>query len=58
MKKYLSIILVLAMMLALCACGGKTEAPKADAPAADAPAADAPATEAPAMPEDMSATEP
>lgn len=46
MKKILSILLVLSMVLALAACGGSTapaatEAPKADAPAAEAPAAPA-----------------
>ena len=46
MKKILSILLVLSMVLALAACGGNaapaaTEAPKADAPAAEAPAAPA-----------------
>ena len=46
MKKFLSILLVLSMVLALAACGGNaapaaTEAPKADAPAAEAPAAPA-----------------
>ena len=52
MKKFLSILLALAMVLALAACGASepapaaTEAPKADAPAAEAPAA----TEAPAAP--------
>ena len=45
MKKFLSILLVLSMVLALAACGGNaapaaTEAPKADAPAAEAPAGD------------------
>ena len=44
MKKFLSILLALAMVLALAACGASepapaaTEAPKADAPAAEAPA--------------------
>ena len=39
MKKYLSILLVLSLILSLAACGGsKSEAP-APAPAADAPAA-------------------
>lgn len=51
MKKFLSILLVLTMVLALAACGGsstaETEAPKAEAPAAtEAPAAEAPAAEA------------
>ena len=46
MKKFLSILLVLSMVLALAACGGNaapaaTAAPKADAPAAEAPAAPA-----------------
>ena len=46
MKKFLSILLVLSMVLALAACGGNaapaaTEAPKADAPAAETPAAPA-----------------
>lgn len=46
MKKFLSILLVLSMVLALAACGGNaapaaTEAPKADTPAAEAPAAPA-----------------
>ena len=36
-------LLALVMVLALCACGSKTEAPAAEAPAADAPAAEAPA---------------
>lgn len=47
MKKLLSLVLALLMVLSLVACA-KTEAPKADAPAADAPAADAPAADAPA----------
>ena len=50
MKKLLSLILALAMILSLAACGSSepaaTEAPKADVPAADAPAAEAPAEEA------------
>ena len=53
MKKILSALLVLAMVLALAACGGAaapaaTEAPATEAPAAEAPAAEAPAAEAPA----------
>lgn len=53
MKKVLAILLTLAMVLALCACGGSgsttaTQAPAAEAPATEAPAAEAPATEAPA----------
>ncbi|MBQ1236414.1 MAG: amino acid ABC transporter substrate-binding protein, partial [Oscillospiraceae bacterium] len=42
MKKILSLILVLTMVLALCACGAKEEAPAA-APADDAAPADSPA---------------
>ena len=45
MKKIISLLLVLVMMLGLVACG-KADAPAADAPAADAPAADAPAADA------------
>ena len=47
MKKFLSILLALAMVFALAACGGSSE-PAAEAPAAEAPAAEAPAAEAPA----------
>ena len=36
MKKIIAMLLALAMVLSLAACGGKTEAPKADAPAAEA----------------------
>ena len=43
MKKIIALLMALCMVLALCACGAKTEAPAADAPAADAPAAAAPA---------------
>lgn len=51
MKKFLAIVLTLAMVLALAACGGSsapaapaaTEAPAAEAPATEAPAAEAPA---------------
>jgi len=49
MKKLVAILMTIAMILSLCACGAAeapaTEAPKADAPAAEAPAA----TEAPKM---------
>ena len=38
-KKIIAMLLALVMVLALCACGSKTEAPAAEAPAADAPAA-------------------
>ena len=55
MKKFMALLLALAMVLSMAACGGSsapaaTEAPKADAPAAtEAPKAEAPAaTEAPA----------
>ena len=54
MKKIISLLLVLVMMLGLVACGAKApvaDAPAADAPAADAPAADAPAADAPAADE-------
>lgn len=51
MKKFLALLLALAMVLSLAACGSSdapaAEAPKADAPAAETPKADAPAAEAP-----------
>jgi len=50
MKKLIALLLVLAMMLSLAACGGKTEE-KAEAPAAEAPAAEA-EVEAAAVPAD------
>ena len=51
MKKYLALLLALAMVFALCACGesaapAATPAPESAAPAEDAPA-DAPAEKAP-----------
>ena len=46
MKKLLALLLALAMVFALTACGGS--APAAEAPAAEAPADEAPAEEAPA----------
>ena len=49
MKRIFALMLALAMVLSLAACGGN--APAADAPAADAPAADAPA--APAAPKEI-----
>ena len=49
MKRFFALMLALAMVLSLAACGGN--APAADAPAADAPAADAPA--APAAPKEI-----
>ena len=51
MKKYLALLLALAMIFALAACGGgQTAAPAEEAPAAEAeaPAAEAPAAEEPA----------
>ncbi len=42
MKKFLALLLALAMVFALCACGAKEEAPAADSTPAEAPA-DAPA---------------
>ena len=47
MKKLFALLLALAMVLSLAACGGSA-APAPEAPAADAPAAEAPAPEAPA----------
>ena len=49
MKRFFALMLALAMVLSLAACGGN--APATDAPAADAPAADAPA--APAAPKEI-----
>ncbi len=49
MKKIIALLLALAMVMSLAACGASepaaTEAPKADAPAAEAPKAEAPAAE-------------
>ena len=42
MKKLIALLLALAMVLSLAACGA-SEAPAAEAPKADAPAAEAPA---------------
>ncbi len=47
MKKVIAIVLALVMLLALCACGSKTEAPTTDAPKTDAPKTAAPQTDAP-----------
>ena len=51
MKKIVSLLLVLVMVLGLAACGvsapAPTEAPATEAPATEAPATEAPATEAP-----------
>ena len=41
MKKFLALMLALVMVLALCACGSKTEAPAAEEPAAEEPAEEA-----------------
>ena len=46
MKKIFALLLALAMVLSLAACGA-SEAPATEAPKADAPATEAPATEAP-----------
>lgn len=46
MKKIIAMILALAMVFALAACGAETQAPAAEAPASDAPAADVPSTSA------------
>ena len=48
MKRFLSLLLCVLMVLSLVACGGTKEEAKTDAPAAEAPKADAPAAEAPA----------
>lgn len=50
MKKYLALALAVLMVLALCACGEKTETTAAEEPAVEAPADAAPAApEAPAV---------
>ena len=46
MKKILALLLALAMVLSLAACGAKSEPAATEAPAAEAPAAEAPAAEA------------
>ena len=53
MKKTISIILSLCLLLALCACGGEGSSPAktGEKPAADAPVEAAPAAEAPALDE-------
>ena len=48
MKKFLALIMAMAMVLSLAACGSKNEAPAGDAPAAETPAAETPVGEAPA----------
>ena len=45
MKKIIALLLALAMVLSLAACGGTSAPAATDAPAADAPVADAPAAE-------------
>ena len=54
MKKLFALLLALAMVLALCACGGNDQAdePAADVPATDAPAVDAPVEDEPAQEEE------
>ena len=47
MKKLVAMLLAVAMVLSLCACGQKTEAPAAEAPAAEPAEAPAPAAEEP-----------
>ena len=51
MKKLIALLLALVMVLALVACGAKTEEPAADEPAAEEPAAEEPAAEEPAAEE-------
>ena len=48
MKKFFAMLLALAMVLSLAACGAN-EAPATEAPATEAPATEAPATEAPVV---------
>ena len=48
MKKIIALLMVMAMVLSLVACGAKEEAPAETQAAAEAPAAEAPAAEAPA----------
>ena len=54
MKKLIAMLLALAMVLGLAACGGSSE-PAAEAPAAEAPATEAPAVEEPAAEEPAAA---
>ena len=56
MKKLIALLLALVMVLALVACGAKTEEPAAEEPAAEEPAAEEPAAETPA--EEPAAEEP
>ena len=51
MKKLLALLLALAMVFALAACGGGSSAPATEAPAAEEPAAEEPAAEEPAAEE-------
>ena len=48
MKKFFALLLALAMVFSLAACGGSSETATTDAPVADAPATDAPVADAPA----------
>ena len=52
MKKYLALLLALAMVFALCACGGSTAPAETAAPESAAPAEEAPAEPAEKAPED------
>ena len=47
MKKFIALLMAVAMVLSLAACGSsnETSAPAAEAPATEAPAAEAPAAE-------------
>ena len=51
MRRTLAMLLALAMMLCLAACGGSAPAAATEAPAAEEPAAEAPAAEEPAADE-------
>ena len=62
MKKIVSLLLVLAMMMALAACGAsqpaETQAPATEAPVVEAPSTEAPETEAPEASENASTQAP
>jgi len=58
MKKLIALLLALAMVLSLAACGAKTDAPAAtEAPKADAPAAEPPKAEEPKVEENLTETQ-